>query len=141
RESTTKGKAPRRPRARWRKLGPPMRRAALVTIAVVLGFSPVAGADREGTFWTSQAKHHPGPVPLADLVERARPAVVHVRGLAEEGSSPGERGEAEGGRMSIGTGFIVNRDGYVVTNEHVVRSVVDLRVRLYDGRELPACVV
>ena len=27
-----------------------------------------------------------------------------------------------------------------ITNEHVVRNVADLRVRLYDGRELPGCV-
>src|SRR4029079_13587324 len=43
-------------------------------------------------------------------------------------------------RTSIGTGFIINREGYIVTNEHVVRGVADLRIRLYDGRELPACV-
>ena len=28
------------------------------------------------------------------------------------------------------------RDGYVVTNEHVMRGVSDLHIRLYDGREL-----
>jgi serine protease Do len=123
-----------------------MRPAALVSLAVavpaiVLFVPPGARADHGGVLWTSQAKRRAGALPLADLVERARPAVVHVRGLAEEGSAPGERGDAEGGRTSIGTGFIVNKEGYVVTNEHVVRSVVDLRVRLYDGRELPACVV
>ena len=48
---------------------------------------------------------------------------------------------ATASRTSIGTGFIINKDGYVVTNEHVIRGVGDLRVRLYDGRELPACVV
>jgi S1-C subfamily serine protease len=45
------------------------------------------------------------------------------------------------GRTSIGTGFLIHRAGFIVTNEHVVRNVVDLRVRLYDGRELVACVV
>jgi len=109
-------------------------------VAALLVVVP-ARADHEPPFWTNQPRRKAAAVPLAELVERARPAVVHVRGVAEEGSSPGERGEGEGGRTSIGTGFIVNKDGYVVTNEHVVRAVVDLRVRLYDGRELPACVV
>src|SRR5262245_21007744 len=119
-----------------------MRPLLLVPLAVALLSSPVAGADGDGAFWTTQPRRKAtGAAALAELVIRARPAVVHVRGIAEEGATPGERGDAEGGRTSIGTGFIVNKEGYVVTNEHVVRSVVDLRVRLYDGRELPACVV
>ncbi len=76
---------------------------------------------------------------FADLAERARAAVVHVRGEMTDGSAAGEP-DGDGGKTSIGTGFIINKDGYVVTNEHVVRGVVDLRVRLYDGRELAACV-
>ena len=76
---------------------------------------------------------------LADLAERARAAVVHVRGETTEG--PAADADSETGRTSIGTGFIINKDGYLVTNEHVIRGVIDLRVRLYDGRELPACVV
>jgi serine protease Do len=80
-------------------------------------------------------------VSLADLADRARPAVVHVRGVAppEDGSGSQAGGETE--RISIGTGFIINKDGTIVTNDHVVRNVTHLRVRLYDGRELPACVL
>jgi serine protease Do len=77
---------------------------------------------------------------FADLAGRASAAVVHVRGDMAEGS-PTTEPDGEGGKTSIGTGFLINTNGYVVTNEHVVRGVVDLRVRLYDGRELPACVV
>jgi serine protease Do len=65
---------------------------------------------------------------------------VHVRGEMPDGSAAGES-DGEGGRTSIGTGFIINKDGYLLTNEHVVRGVIDLRVRLLDGRELGACVV
>jgi serine protease Do len=119
-----------------------MRIAALVwwipVVLVVAG--PPARAEHEAPFWTSPPKRKAGTLSLADLAERARPAVVHVRGVAEEGAVSSEH-DGEGARTSIGTGFIINKDGYVVTNEHVVRSVVDLRVRLYDGRELQACVV
>ena len=47
---------------------------------------------------------------------------------------------ATAARRRFGTGFIIGRDGYIITNEHVVRGAGNLRVRLYDGRELPACV-
>jgi serine protease Do len=80
---------------------------------------------------------------LADLADRARPAVVHVRGLVDDTAAAGSAG-SEGGsgpRTSIGTGFLISKDGYLVSNEHVIRGVSDLRIRLYDGRELPACVV
>src|SRR6185295_12177988 len=85
------------------------------------------------------------------LVDRTRPAVVHVRGLAppEDGDAAAAPSGAGGARapreaperMSIGTGFVVNKDGYIVTNEHVIRGVSNLRVRLYDGRELAGCVL
>jgi serine protease Do len=68
--------------------------------------------------------------------------VVHVRGVApfEDDASSGN-GEAAAERVSIGTGFVINKKGYVVTNDHVVRGVTRLRVRLHDGRELGACVL
>lgn len=80
------------------------------------------------------------------MVERARPAVVHVRGTVGEDAAPAggpQPGTTPGRRsgLSIGTGFFIEKDGLVVTNEHVVRNVTALRVRLYDGLELPACVV
>ncbi len=90
----------------------------------------------EGPLWTNAPRHR-ATSSFVELAERARAAVVHVRG--EMGESSGDA-DGESGKTSIGTGFIINREGYVVTNEHVVRGVVDLRVRLYDGRELSACV-
>jgi serine protease Do len=112
----------------------------LLVAALIAAGGGGARADREATLWSSPPKRKALGPSLADLAERARPAVVHVRGVVEEGT-PGEHPEGEAGKTSIGTGFIINKDGYIVTNEHVVRGVLDLRVRLYDGRELPGCVV
>jgi len=97
--------------------------------------APVAA---EPPFWTTLPRpaHRP-PAPLADLADRARPAVVHVRGT----SPPEDDAHGESEHVSIGTGFIINRDGYIVTNDHVVHNVTNLRVRLHDGRELRACVL
>ncbi len=41
----------------------------------------------------------------------------------------------------VGSGLIVRKDGYILTNNHVVEGADDLTVKLHDGRELAATVV
>ena len=41
----------------------------------------------------------------------------------------------------MGTGFVINADGYVVTNNHVVDGASEIRVKFSDGRELVGKVV
>jgi serine protease Do len=76
--------------------------------------------------------------PLAQLAERIRSAVVHVRGVLPP--SNGERGRRTALTYSVGSGFLIDPAGDIVTNEHVIRGAQDLRVRLYDGREFSVCV-
>ena len=42
---------------------------------------------------------------------------------------------------SLGSGFIINPDGYVVTNDHVVDNATEIRVKLADGREFVAQII
>ncbi len=44
-------------------------------------------------------------------------------------------------QFSSGTGFIVSKDGYVLTNNHVIENMDKIRVSLSDRREFPARVV
>lgn len=54
----------------------------------------------------------------------------------------GEGGEQGGSSAtSLGSGVIVNQQGYAVTNEHVVSQATDISVRLADGRVFKAQVV
>jgi serine protease Do len=42
---------------------------------------------------------------------------------------------------SLGSGFIINKDGYILTNNHVVGDATEIKVKLSDGREFMAKVV
>jgi len=52
---------------------------------------------------------------------------------------PGD--EPPGSEQSLGSGFVLWQDGYIVTNAHVVKEAKEIIVRLQDRRELPASVV
>src|SRR5574337_234693 len=41
----------------------------------------------------------------------------------------------------LGSGFIINKDGYILTNNHVVENATDITVKLGDAREFKAKVV
>jgi serine protease Do len=108
---------------------------------------------------------------FTDLAERLQHAVVNISTTQvvkgpQRGSrelplpSPfGERGERDrleefferffggGGsqremrRSSLGSGFIINKDGHIVTNNHVVENATDIKVSLSDKEEFDAKVV
>ncbi|HMC95823.1 MAG TPA: hypothetical protein VKO16_13740, partial [Polyangia bacterium] len=97
-----------------------MRSVALVA----LGFASVTlvgqtGSAHEAQLWTNAPRRKAAGSGLSELAERARAAVVHVRGEVPAGTTAAES-DGDAGKTSIGTGFIINREGYVVTNEHVV---------------------
>ncbi len=82
---------------------------------------------------------------FADVVARVNPAVVHITAVQAAGGA-----EAEGAtrnhsfssvRRGEGTGFIVDSEGYILTNHHLVASPERIRVRLADRREFTATLV
>ncbi|MDH5784759.1 MAG: DegQ family serine endoprotease [Chromatiales bacterium] len=56
-----------------------------------------------------------------------------------EGGEGGEMPEREA--RSLGSGFIIDRDGHILTNNHVVADAEEVIVRLNDRRELKAEVI
>lgn len=52
----------------------------------------------------------------------------------------GELPQREFKRIGLGSGVIIDPDGYILTNEHVVRDADKLTVKLSDGREFNAKV-
>ena len=49
-----------------------------------------------------------------------------------------------GGQQAVaaaGSGFVISQDGYVLTNYHVVEGMSEVKVTLYDKRELPATLI
>ncbi|MEZ5945933.1 MAG: Do family serine endopeptidase [Hyphomonas sp.] len=114
---------------------------------------------------------HGAPMTFADLIERVEPAVVSVNVVSErevgnlgdveqffeqfrgfpgfdefleqrrqEQEDQGDEPHTEEAR-SLGSGFFISQDGYIVTNNHVVENAVQIEIVTKDGRELEAELV
>jgi serine protease Do len=121
--------------------------------------SALTSAGGEEKLWTEVPKAAPvgQVVPqsvFADLAEKLSPAVVHVavRKRMAGAMVPFPGGSAPFGfyfgmppqqydRYGLGTGFIINKSGHVLTNNHVIEGATEIRVILNDKREFDAEVV
>jgi S1-C subfamily serine protease len=89
--------------------------------------------------WTfPSAGNQTTPLPqFADVVAKVKPAVVSITTERIYHNWWGE----EYSKQSAGSGVIIDPEGYIVTNNHVVEDANKTEVKLYDGRTLPASVV
>jgi len=136
----------------------PSRRAQLWLLGLVLIVAQVVAA-------LGSAQARPAPDSFADLAEHLLPAVVNIsttqtvnveRGPAipefPEGSPfreffdeffdrHGRPDTAPHRATSLGSGFIIDADGYIVTNTHVIADAEEVTVTLSDDRTLKASIV
>ncbi len=143
-----------------------LKRAALVVVCAVLSAVALASCDAETPKITRAASAEladrpteralspafasaAGSCSVADLVERVRPSVVGITTRREVSGVPGGLspffgvpfGNGQGGsRMErgLGSGFIIDAAGLIVTNHHVIDGADELSVRLSDGTVLSA---
>ena len=123
-----------------------MTRVASFLTVVLVGFlAGTLGYLAGGGFRLPAPEAPPGfsgtPASFAEIVAQVNPAVVHVD-VIEEGRPPHE-GFDDGPLLDLprrgeGSGFIVDPDGYILTNHHLVPGPARVRVRLADRRELVA---
>ncbi|MGH1354383.1 MAG: Do family serine endopeptidase [Thalassovita sp.] len=104
------------------------------------------------------------PDSLADLAEKISPAVVNITTstvvAGQSGGAPivpegspfedffrefqdQNRGDGDRPRRSsaLGSGFVISEDGFIVTNDHVIKQADEIVIEFFGGEELTAVVV
>ncbi len=114
--------------------------ALVAVLAAVLGYQAGGGGLVRGPIGPGGLSGAPST--LAEVVARVNPAVVHVDVIEETRENPHE-GVADAPAIDVprrgeGSGFVVDPDGYILTNHHLVPGPGRIRVRLADKRELHA---
>ena len=102
-----------------------------------------------GNFSTSEWL---GPVSYSNAVKKAAPSVVNIYTKTTVKRSNHlplkhpffkrlKKQQSDRVQGSLGSGVIMDSAGFIVTSLHVVDSVDEILILLYDGRELPATMV
>jgi serine protease Do len=83
-----------------------------------------------------------GPLSFAPIVHAADPSVVTISTLSEEVEvSPFTHGARRRQTSGLGSGFVIDKSGIILTNNHVVNGAQAIAVKLSDDREFPGKVV
>jgi serine protease Do len=115
--------------------------------AVIAAVASLAGPGAAQRPLYSEAKAPPAPAPavaglpdLSQLAQGAMPAVVGI--VTTQAPPPGATDEQlrelleklhDGPRRGIGSGFVIHREGWVLTNAHVIEGAATVEVDLGGG--------
>ena len=114
----------------------------------------------------SDAKTYTIPESFTDLAKTASPTVVNIRTVRTiKGGGrvyrhffnspfgkenpfhdffdkfPGNEFQRDFKQRSLGSGFIIDKEGYIVTNNHVIEDADKIKVKLKNGKEFDAEIV
>ena len=78
---------------------------------------------------------------LIELAEQVKPSVVNIAPLNAENQPTASRPNSRRPLPGTGSGAIIDKDGYIVTNNHVVGDAKEVEVRLWDKSKYVARVV
>jgi S1-C subfamily serine protease len=92
---------------------------------------------RQVTVEDSEPAASASPLSVNEIYRRAYRGVVEITVTAEGSESPFGAPRAQG----QGSGFVYDRQGHVVTNQHVVQGASSVSVRLWNGQTYDAEVV
>ncbi len=136
--------------------------SALLGVAIILGAAAMTSEEMTSKAFAAQQEQNGTTGTVAAVVEADKPAVVTITSTmkADDGDTQGgspmdeqfrrffqEQGiplphqqQEQKGRkaMALGSGFIINSDGIIVTNNHVIDKATSIKVALDDGTEFPA---
>ena len=108
-----------------------------VTYKMMKSNAPLASNTQINYVPQSFSSTSEGELSAADAFNKVSPAVVIVSTKSLASSMFGGTQEVEG----IGSGFIINEEGYVLTNYHVIQGAQEVTVTLSDEQEINATVV
>lgn len=132
-----------------------------VALAVLFFAGGAFVAERGGTVTSAPAQAQPQEVytgnPIVQIVKKSSPAVVNIdtetmitrspRAFPFQGDPFFEeffgqimppQQQRQVPRHGKGSGFIIDKDGYVLTNNHVIEGADKIKVTLMDGRSFDA---
>ena len=129
----------------------PVRNKIITTVGIILLSGVVGfGAGYAGSHLSNNAnvtiqqqtnKSNSGTVQVSDvsdIVEKCKDSVVEI---TTESVSSGNSIFGQYVSQGAGSGVIISKDGYIVTNNHVVSGATSLKVTTTDGTEYDASVV
>jgi S1-C subfamily serine protease len=117
--------------------------AGAVSVGAVVGVLALAGAFDDETEPAERTNTSPTATPapsgaaldVADLYNRVSAGVVFVQANSGRGDLP----FPGGGQAASGSGFVIDDQGHIVTNQHVVAGADEFRVRFgEDGAPIEA---
>jgi serine protease Do len=138
------------PHAPSRGFGRTLATAGALVFTAFLAFPPPAAMARDV------------PGSFADLADKVLPAVVNITSTKKGETSPRslpqfsedspfgdmlrrfrdqQQDRAERPSRALGSGFVIDKAGYIATNNHVVSGADEITVTLHDGRQLKAKLV